>query len=591
MANIQISPALNQPTVSFSPRLWPGVIASILLLMIAYVAPAVNSDWSIVGLLGGLGCAILIFLWWLLFSRVTWLERLAVVLLIIAALLVTSRFIHISIAEGAQGMLFPLMAVPGVAVALVVSAVIAQSLTRGSRLVVMTVLIGLASGAWTLARTGGATGGFVQELHWRWTPTPEDLLLAKVGNQPSRLAPSAESSSTSPAVETPAEWPGFRGPHRDGIIPAVRIETDWTKSPPVQLWRRAIGPGWSSFAVQGDRVYTQEQRGEEEIVSCYDLKTGEPVWMHSDAARFWEPAGGAGPRGTPTLSRGRVFTMGATGIINALDAASGAVVWSHNAATDTEAKSPGWGFCGSPLVVDDLVIVAASGRLAAYDFEKGNLLWKGPTGVGGGYSSPHFLTIAGVPQVLLMTSAGAISVSATDGGLLWKNESPTGSRIIQPTLVSETEFVMSSGDEGMGGAGVRRVAIKFVQDEWGSTEVWNSRGLKPNFNDLVMHRGHAYGFDGRIMSCIDLADGQRKWKGGRYGNGQLVLLPEQDLLLVLAEDGRLALVSASPDKFTEVTSLPALEGKTWNHPVLVGDTLLVRNSQEMAAYRLKIQGH
>lgn len=580
------SEPINKPAINKSPRLWPGVVAAVLLLLIGYVGPVVNSEWAIVGLLGGLGCALLVFSWWLFFSRVPWLERLAVVVLIVVVLAATSRFIHISIAEGAQGLLFPFMAVPGVALALVIAAVIGKNLTSELRLAVMALLIVLASGAWTLARTGGFTGGFVQDLQWRWTPTPEDLLLAKVANEPGKFAPPANTSSPAPAVATPAEWPGFRGANRDGIIRDVRIDTDWIHSPPAELWRRAIGPGWSSFAVQGDRVYTQEQRGEEEIVACYDLNTGEPIWMHTDTARFWEPAGGAGPRGTPTLVKGRVFTLGATGIVNSLDAATGAMLWSHNAATDTEAKNPGWGFCGSPLVVDDLVIVAASGRLAAYDFEKGDLRWKGPTGVGGGYSSPHLVTIDGVPQVLLMTSAGAISILPTDGTLLWKNESPTGSRIIQPNLVSESEFLMSTGEEGMGGAGVRRVAVNHSGSEWTTEERWSSGSLKPNFNDLVVHNGYAYGFDNRILGCIDLADGQRKWKGGRYGSGQLVLLPEQDLLLVLSEDGRLALVSATPDEFTELAQFPALKGKTWNHPVLVGHLLLVRNAEEMAAFRL-----
>ena len=124
--------------------------------------------------------------------------------------------------------------------------------------------------------------------------------------------------------------------------------------------------------MHGDVLYTQEQRGQDEIVAAYRVSTGEPVWRHRDAARFWESNGGAGPRGTPTFSNGRVYTFGATGILNVLDAATGGVVWSRNVSADSGPTVPDWGFASSPLLVDDLVIVAAAGKLVAYDRATGS---------------------------------------------------------------------------------------------------------------------------------------------------------------------------------------------------------------------------
>jgi outer membrane protein assembly factor BamB len=337
---------------------------------------------------------------------------------------------------------------------------------------------------------------------------------------------------------------------------------------------------WSRLVV----LYTQEQRGEEELVSCYRVSTGEPVWRHADPARFWESNGGAGPRGTPTLHDGRVYALGATGILNALDARDGRVLWSRNAAVDANVTVPDWGIASSPLVIGDVVVVALSGRLAAFALDTGDVRWLGPAG-GSGYSSPHLVTVGDVPQILLLRGSRTIAISPADGSLLWEHVWLPGAGIVQPALTADGDLLIATGD-AMGGLGIRRVRVVQTGEGWQAQEQWTSRGLKPYFNDYVIHKGHAYGFDGNILAAIDLADGARKWKGGRYGNGQVILLAEQDLLIVLSEDGELALVSATPDKFTEVARMAALQAKTWNHPVVVGGILLIRNGEEMAAYRL-----
>jgi outer membrane protein assembly factor BamB len=242
-----------------------------------------------------------------------------------------------------------------------------------------------------------------------------------------------------------------------------------------------------------------------------------------------------------------------------------------------------WGFSGSPLVVGDVVVVATAGTMAAYDLASGQLRWVGPNG-GGGYSSPQLVTIQGVPQILLLGGTGATSVAAADGKLLWQHPLTPGARIVQPALTAEGDVLVHEGE----GNEMRRLAVANGPGGWTVVERWNSFGVNPYFNDFVVHKGHAFGFNGSSVACMDLKDGERKWKGGRYGQGQLVLLSDQDLLLVLSETGEVALVGATTDQFRELARFPAIKGKTWNHPVVVGNVLLVRNGEEMAAFRLAL---
>ncbi|HEY3581177.1 MAG TPA: PQQ-binding-like beta-propeller repeat protein [Pyrinomonadaceae bacterium] len=584
-------------------RLWPAIVAVAIQWFFRIVVKALVPGITGFGyaVMGSLAFALVLVIWWMFFSRARWRERIGALALIVAALGVTWLLKH-------DSMWLPWLfayAIPILSLAFVVWAVATSRLSNKVRHATMVATILIACFGWLLVRQNGINGDHVATFGWRWRASSEERLLAQTGEEqtstpasstaPTPAAPATAPSpspsvtpakqtttATTPTTEKRAEWLGFRGPRRDGIVRGVKIKTDWTAAPPVQLWKRSIGPGWSSFAVSGDVFYTQEQRGENEEVVCYKLSTGQPVWSHRDNARFFESNAGAGPRATPTLSGGRVYTFGATGILNALDAGTGAVVWTHNVSTDTGTQIPFWGFASSPLVIGDEVIVAASGQLVAYDVATGNKRWVGPAG-GGSYSSPQLVTLGGVSQVLLMSSNTATSVSPSDGKQLWSHAWSVNT-IVQPAVTGDGDVLITSQENG-----ARRLAIAHNGASWSVSERWTSNGLKPYFNDFVIHKGYAFGFDGRILSCIDLKDGQRKWKGGRYGNGQLVLLPDQDLLLVLSEEGELALVQATPDQFTEIAKLPAIEGKTWNHPVLVGDTLLVRNGEQMAAFKLPLQ--
>lgn len=588
----------NQPNESHALRLWPGLVVVAAQWLLRFGLPAVIPDTApfaiIAGVLGGL----LVAVWWIAFSRAPWPERLAVFAVAIAGLVATPLILHRSIATAMMGMMFPVVSIPFISLAWAGTAWLTRKLPVRPSAMWTAAAILCASGAWALLRTDGIAGYGWPRLAWRWSPDAEQKLLAtlseppsppppapvKVPEAPRETPPELVSASAPKVPPPPPDWPGFRGPRRDGAVRGLRISSDWKTSPPLELWRRKAGPGWSSFAIGGGLIYTQEQRGDFEIVACYRAATGESVWTHRDKARFWESNAGAGPRSTPALSDGVVYTLGATGILNALQAGTGAVVWTRNAAIETGAKTPGWGFAGSPLVLNGAVIAAVSGHLIAYDAATGNPRWSMVAG-GTSYSSPHVLAVGTGAQAVLATGDGLTAVEPASGTVLWKHAWP-GFAPLQPAVLPDGLLLATSGD--MGGIGIRRLSIAPGAAGWTVVEKWTSSGLKPYFNDFAVHEGHAYGFDGAILSCIGLSDGKRKWKGGRYGHGQMLLLPDQNALLVLSEEGELALVAASGSAFEELARIRVLDGKTWNHPAVLGNTLLIRNSEEMAAYRLPL---
>ena len=558
-------------------RLMPGVIIMVLLILIRFIIPMIFPDTIMVGLMGGIFICLAIIIWWVFFSRAPGIERWGGFVLMVISLVGVSYISHPSLAKGGMGMLFYIYALPVMSIAFVLWAILSRNLAMRSRRVTMVLTIILSCGVMALIQTGGVSSDFDSDFSWRWSSTPEELLLDQSKSEKMSAPVNVQEN-----VEVNTDWHGFRGPKRDGIVHNVRINTNWVDSAPVELWRRKVGPAWSSFAVGGNLFYTQEQRGKDEAVTCYDLFTGQPVWRHLDSARFWESNGGAGPRGTPTLYGDNVYALGGTGVFNVLKASDGSVVWSNNIAKDTDTKVPMWGFSGSPLVVDDLVIVPAAGSLIAYDLNNGQTRWL-IKGVSECYSSPHLLNIDGVRQVLFLNQKGAKSIDPVEGKLLWEYIWK-GGPIVQPTLLDDNSIMLSVGEK----SGVRSITVKNSSNGWTIKENWSTKQLNPYFNDSVVYKGHVFGYVGPRLACIDIKDGKRKWKGGRYGRGQLILLNDQGLLIVLAEKGDLALVKADTEKFTELARIKAIKGKTWNHPVLAGNILLVRNGQEMVAFKLSL---
>lgn len=562
-----------------SLRLWPGMVIVILQWSFRFVIPAIFPGVTQIGIMIGVLSFLPVIVWWLFFSKAPKLERWTAIPVMLISLFLSARFLDKSIATSMMGLMYLTYSIPVVSLFFVLWAYAAANFSWRFKFESMIIILLIGSGFWMLLRTEGMDGQAHHQFAWRWSKTYEEMMLSSEQNKVTSL------KADSAVLNKEPEWAGFRGSERDGIIHHTMIESDWEKSAPVLMWKHTIGPACSSVAIHGPMLFTQEQRGENEMVTCYDLNTGELIWEHSDSTRFWDSHAGAGPRSTPTICKGKVYTMGATGVLNVLNEKDGSLVWSRDAAKDAGVKIPGWAYCGSPLVVDSLVLVAVSGRILAYDVSSGNQRWTGTDG-GESYSSPHLMTIQNIRQVLFMNQEGCTSYNPVDGTVLWKLPM-TGVPILQPALFGGNNLMISAVST-TGSIGIKHFVVSNGAGGWSLKELLTSDKLKPYFNDFVVHKGHVYGFEGPVLECVDISNGNRTWRGGRYA-GQLLLLADQDLLLVLSEKGDLALVSATPGKFNEIAKFPGITGRTWNHPVLDGNILVIRNFREIAAFRLVVK--
>lgn len=567
-------------------RLWPGILMVIALWVaqvIASTGEPAPSKFFFGLVITPLVVIVGLLVWTLLGSRLRWSERL-----IIAAGFVIST----AVTMAAAGSNFPGMALIMYASPVVASAWVGWLLISGwlNWSVRRNVLLGIFAAAGlicSILRLDGMDGEFKSAFHWRWTPTAEQQLLSELKSAKAPTVPATAVANNAELVAQPGDWPAFRGSERNGRLTGLRINTNWSQSPPKELWRHRIGPGWSSLAIVGDKVFTQEQRGDDEFIVCYDAATGTEVWSHHDATRFYEVVAGPGPRATPTFESGKLYVLGANGALNCLNAANGKVIWSQNIAKDTEAKIPMWGFSSSPLVVDGYVIVFAGAPLqksmVAYRADSGELAWTAGQG-SLSYCSPQLENVDGVSQVLINTDAGSSAFEPATGKILWHHawESKDIARVVQPAVIGGSDLLIGTGM----GVGTRRINVSHEGDDWKIKELWTTKEFKPYFNDFVVAGAYLYGFDGNIFMCVSAVDGSRKWRARGYGNGQVLLLEDQQLLVIISEVGEVALVSAVPDKHYEIARFKAIEGKTWNHPVICHGKLFVRNAEEIACFLL-----
>lgn len=380
-------------------------------------------------------------------------------------------------------------------------------------------------------------------------------------------------------------WTDFRGPARDGRYPGP-VRTAWPPGGLPVLWKQPIGLGYASFVAAGGRAFTIEQRRGNEVVAAYDIDTGREVWTSAWAGLFVEGMGGDGPRATPTYHDGRVYALGALGELRCLDAATGAVVWRRNILVDASATNLSWGMASAPLIVGRTVVVLPGGTrgrsVAAYDRLTGAPAWTALDDQQA-YVSPMLVTLAGQTQIVVVSATRVVGLAPGDGTLLWEYPWATdmGINAAQPLVIGDNRLFVSAGY----GQGAAVFEVTHTAGAFATRTVWRNTRMKNKFTSSVLLDGFIYGLDESILTCLDAATGETKWKGGRYGYGQTLLAGSH--LIVLTEEGELALVAATPDRHIELARVPALEGKTWNHPIVVDGRLLVRNLREMAAFDIR----
>lgn len=446
-------------------------------------------------------------------------------------------------------------------------------------------LLGVIGIGASLFRIRGVSGDLVPILAYRWASAPGPVAVA---------APTGGAGPAAAAVAAPVsrlavrpDFPQFLGPDRTAVLAGPALDADWAARPPEVVWRGKVGAGWSGFAIVGERALTQEQSGADELVVCYELATGRTLWTHRDTARYDNPIGGEGPRATPTVVGDRVFTLGSTGRLNALDLATGKRHWTRDLVAETGAKPPEWGYAGSPLVLDGRVIVSAGGTakqsLVAYRADTGDRAWAAGDAEAG-YGAPFVATLAGRRQILAYNHRRISAHDAADGAVLW--EYPWGKgfpHVAVPVIAGPDRVVFTAGY----GVGAELLEISSAPGgALGVERVWRSMKLKAKFANPVARDGFIYGLDDSLFACLDLKDGAEKWREGRYGHGQGLLIG--DLFLLMAEGGELVLLRPTPQGPGELHRFRVFTSKTWNPIALAGDVLLVRNDQEVACLRVAL---
>ena len=384
------------------------------------------------------------------------------------------------------------------------------------------------------------------------------------------------------------ECPGWRGPERDGIASAAQAPATWPDALS-RAWRVEIGDGYSSPVVSAGRVFVHSSRDDLEIVTAIDLASGARLWRQSYADRYVQntivPGALQGPFATPAVDGGRLFTLGAGGILSSWDTVSGALLWRNDYSASVQVTGLFCGTAASPLVDGGRLLVqvgsdAAGGRVLALDPATGAEIWSW-RGVGPGYGSPILIEVAGHRQLVTLTESSVVGLDAADGALLWSVPftDEWHENIVTPVWTGS--HVVVSGPR----QGTHAFAIRRREDGWQAAPAWSNPGVTMYMSSPVLSGGILYGHSstraGQFVA-LDAATGAVRWSSeGREGEHAAVLLAG-DHLLLLTEDAELLVAAPSPAALAVVHQYEVAEDATWTVPVPLPDGLLVRDATGLA---------
>lgn len=506
-----------------SIRWWPFIgilfIACAALVYVWNFRDVPRQEKNINSAVIGIATLALSLIWWTLFSRIQWRARIAGVILV-------------GVCIGAGSQLFEITGVSGDLVP----------------------IIGLKSGSKSNA------------------PSPSE--------SPQQIKP--EDMPPLDLIERP--FMQFLGTDRNTQIKGLMASPDHIQKIPEEIWRQPIDDAWSGFVATEGFAYTQEQSGHLESVTCYAVHTGQLIWRYDYPASYESVIAGSGPRSTPALTDDKIITVGSTGQLTCLNRSSGEMIWSHSVVEDNHAKVPEWGFSPSPLIWQEKVIVPSgmNGQdgLRVYALDSGELVRSYPP-VPSSYSSPMVTTLADQEMLLYFHDRGLAAFATDSDEQIWDHPWGTSHPDVALPIVLSNDRVFISSGYGVGCA-LLQVQLSDTGD-WSIEERWKTMGMKAKFTNVVERDGYIYGLDDGIMACVNLETGERQWKEGRYGHGQLLTL--DNAILLLTERGDIVWLEMNPTQAKELNRWHALDGKTWNPPCLAWPYLLVRNNQEAVCFK------